>query len=345
MYWWLSVMGSVGLGGRGGWLRASSASHGTSTSLYSSMAVRASSTDECPFRCLARLLSEALAPGGSPALWLSSGIRLVSRVFSLGWKYFRAWKSLWMACPTTILSFRIFRIWKSQRAAAHDAVRGGGWGHGEPQLGDLPAAWCHTAEPTRGSLSAQPTAGSQQPPPLQQRPPLHEALVPAALLLAARTLRRHPGAGGPGGTVGALWGGRRGFGEQQRGHLAFSWRHVCGKHRAVSAPNPRHRASSLNILSDRLSRFQPHRPSHPPITAHPSKVLSAYCRAPTIPITHPQPPLPNPRPLPAPSPNPGPIPPSTPPHYPAQTPLPTAGRHSSHVSGPEAAAFTCPGKF
>ena len=50
MYWWLSVMGSVGLGGRGGWLRASSAYHGTSTSLYSSMAVRASSTDECPLQ-------------------------------------------------------------------------------------------------------------------------------------------------------------------------------------------------------------------------------------------------------------------------------------------------------
>uniref|UniRef100_A0A8B9DZ30 Uncharacterized protein n=1 Tax=Anser cygnoides TaxID=8845 RepID=A0A8B9DZ30_ANSCY len=90
----------------------------------SSMAVWASSTDECPLcpeltwiflwsRCLARLLSEALALTGIPAFWFSSGIRLVSRVLSLGWKYFRAWKSLWMACPTTILSFKIFRIWRS----------------------------------------------------------------------------------------------------------------------------------------------------------------------------------------------------------------------------------------
>uniref|UniRef100_A0A8B9U9E5 Uncharacterized protein n=1 Tax=Anas zonorhyncha TaxID=75864 RepID=A0A8B9U9E5_9AVES len=105
-YWSLSVLGSAGgLGGRAGWLRASSVSHCTSTRRYSSMAVWASSTDECPqltwiflcSRCLARLLSEALALRGSPAFWFSSGIRLVSRVLSLGWKYLRAWKSLWMA--------------------------------------------------------------------------------------------------------------------------------------------------------------------------------------------------------------------------------------------------------
>uniref|UniRef100_A0A672UFB8 Uncharacterized protein n=1 Tax=Strigops habroptila TaxID=2489341 RepID=A0A672UFB8_STRHB len=94
-------------------LRASSDSH-------------SSSTDECPLflaltwiflwsRCLAKLLSETLALLGSPALSFSTGIRLVSRVLSLGWKYFRAWKSLWMACPTTILSFKIFRIWKRQK--------------------------------------------------------------------------------------------------------------------------------------------------------------------------------------------------------------------------------------
>lgn len=48
-YWLLSAAGSVtGLGGRGGRLWASSFSHCTSTSLYSSMAVWASSTDECP---------------------------------------------------------------------------------------------------------------------------------------------------------------------------------------------------------------------------------------------------------------------------------------------------------
>lgn len=66
-------------------------------------------------RCLAKVLSETLALPGSPALSFSTGIRLVSRVLSLGWKYFRAWKSLWMACPTTILSFKIFRIWKRQK--------------------------------------------------------------------------------------------------------------------------------------------------------------------------------------------------------------------------------------
>uniref|UniRef100_A0A8C8AGW0 Uncharacterized protein n=1 Tax=Otus sunia TaxID=257818 RepID=A0A8C8AGW0_9STRI len=119
MYWLLSAVGSVmGLGGRGGRLRASSVSH-------------SSSTDECPLncspgflvltwiffwsRCPAKLLSETLALLGSPALWFRMGIRLVSRVLSFGWKYFRAWKSLWMACPTTILSFRIFRIWKCQK--------------------------------------------------------------------------------------------------------------------------------------------------------------------------------------------------------------------------------------
>uniref|UniRef100_A0A8C3BT82 Uncharacterized protein n=1 Tax=Cairina moschata TaxID=8855 RepID=A0A8C3BT82_CAIMO len=118
VYWSLSVLGSAGgLGGRAGWLRASSVSHCTSTrepKLEPHPAAR------CPqltwiflcSRCLARLLSEALALRGSPAFWFSSGIRLVSRVLSLGWKYFRAWKSLWMACPTTILSFKIFRIWK-----------------------------------------------------------------------------------------------------------------------------------------------------------------------------------------------------------------------------------------
>lgn len=66
-------------------------------------------------RCLAKFLRETLALMGSPALFFSAGIWLVSRVLSFGWKYFRAWKSLWMACPTTILSFKIFRIWKSQR--------------------------------------------------------------------------------------------------------------------------------------------------------------------------------------------------------------------------------------
>lgn len=45
-------------------------------------------------RCLAKLLRETLALTGSPALWFSTGIRLVSRVLSFGWKYFRAWKSL-----------------------------------------------------------------------------------------------------------------------------------------------------------------------------------------------------------------------------------------------------------
>lgn len=66
-------------------------------------------------KCLAKLFSETLARPGSPALRFSIGIRLVSRVLSFGWKYFRAWKSLWMACPTTILSFKIFRIWKHQK--------------------------------------------------------------------------------------------------------------------------------------------------------------------------------------------------------------------------------------
>lgn len=61
-------------------------------------------------RCLAKLFRETLALTGSPALCFSMGIWLVSRVLSLGWKYFKAWKSLWMACPTTILSFKIFRI-------------------------------------------------------------------------------------------------------------------------------------------------------------------------------------------------------------------------------------------
>uniref|UniRef100_A0A8C6N8V3 Uncharacterized protein n=1 Tax=Melopsittacus undulatus TaxID=13146 RepID=A0A8C6N8V3_MELUD len=121
MYWLLSAVGSVmGLGGRGGRLQASSVSH-------------SSSTDECPLflvltwiflwsRCLAKVLSETLALPGSPALSFSTGIRLVSRVLSLGWKYFRAWKSLWMACPTTILSFKIFRIWKRQKGLDRDST-------------------------------------------------------------------------------------------------------------------------------------------------------------------------------------------------------------------------------
>uniref|UniRef100_A0A8C4U285 Uncharacterized protein n=1 Tax=Falco tinnunculus TaxID=100819 RepID=A0A8C4U285_FALTI len=177
MYWMLSAVGSsMGLGGRGGRLRASSVSHCTSTSLYSSMAVRASSTDECPLfllltwiffcsSCLARLFSEMLALPGSPALWFSTGLWLVSRVLSFGWKYFRAWKSLWMACPTTILSFKIFRIWKRQKGL------------------------------DRG-LAALVPAGAQQPLLLQQRPALHEPLVLTALLLAA-TLRRAGSLGGP----------------------------------------------------------------------------------------------------------------------------------------------------
>uniref|UniRef100_A0A8D0ELZ0 Uncharacterized protein n=1 Tax=Strix occidentalis caurina TaxID=311401 RepID=A0A8D0ELZ0_STROC len=127
MYWLLSAVGSVmGLGGRGGRLRASSVSHCTSTSLYSSMAARSKSRNCSPgflvltwiffwSRCPAKLLSETLALLGSPALWFRMGIRLVSRVLSFGWKYFRAWKSLCMACPTTILSFKIFRIWKCQK--------------------------------------------------------------------------------------------------------------------------------------------------------------------------------------------------------------------------------------
>uniref|UniRef100_A0A8C3JWV3 Uncharacterized protein n=1 Tax=Calidris pygmaea TaxID=425635 RepID=A0A8C3JWV3_9CHAR len=115
----------MGLGGRGGRVRANSVSHCTSTSLYSSMAQTQELLPISRFllltwiflwsRCLAKLLRETLALMGSPALWFSTGIRLVSRVLSFGWKYFRAWKSLWMACPTTILSFKIFRIWKRQK--------------------------------------------------------------------------------------------------------------------------------------------------------------------------------------------------------------------------------------
>uniref|UniRef100_A0A8B9CXB5 Uncharacterized protein n=1 Tax=Anser brachyrhynchus TaxID=132585 RepID=A0A8B9CXB5_9AVES len=120
----------------------------------SSMAVWASSTDECPLcpeltwiflwsRCLARFLSEALALTGIPAFWFSSGIRLVSRVLSLGWKYFRAWKSLWMACPTTILSFKIFRIWR---------CRGG-------------VKQADFGKPTLGAPAPPLTALPRQPPP------------------------------------------------------------------------------------------------------------------------------------------------------------------------------------
>uniref|UniRef100_A0A8B9NY11 Secreted protein n=1 Tax=Apteryx owenii TaxID=8824 RepID=A0A8B9NY11_APTOW len=179
MYWSLSVLlSATGLGGLGGRV---------------SMVVCASSTDECPLRvltwiflwsrCLAKLLREALTLTGNPAFWFSKGIRLVSRVLSFGWKYFRAWKSLWMACPTTILSFKIFRIWKCQMGL--DRCPGEG--------SSAPCQEASLLEQTRGLAPHSP------PPP--KRPGLvHPTAEPS----------RPPttGGGSPGGRQGAGKGGK-----------------------------------------------------------------------------------------------------------------------------------------
>uniref|UniRef100_A0A8C9MQX9 Uncharacterized protein n=1 Tax=Serinus canaria TaxID=9135 RepID=A0A8C9MQX9_SERCA len=211
-YWLLSAAGSVmGLGGRGGRLWASSFSHCTSTSLYSSMAVWASSTDEWLLvltwiflwsRCLAKFLRETLALTGSPALFFSAGLWLVSRVLSFGWKYFRAWKSLWMACPTTILSFKIFRIWKSHRGKGRtdptanpppcgdgtgrrNGARPGGRGHGctvapsdTPRL--CPSLPGPTPPHSRPQGPAHPLA-DPQPPAHPTTPPSARSVLPKAL--------------------------------------------------------------------------------------------------------------------------------------------------------------------
>jgi hypothetical protein len=47
---------------------------------------------------------------GQLAFRLRRGIWEVSRVRDLGWKYCRALKSLWIACPTTIFPESIFKI-------------------------------------------------------------------------------------------------------------------------------------------------------------------------------------------------------------------------------------------
>lgn len=59
---------------------------------------------------LVSLFRDTVWCSGSPAFWFSSGIRAVSRVWQAGWKYFKALKSFWMAWPTTIFPFNIFKI-------------------------------------------------------------------------------------------------------------------------------------------------------------------------------------------------------------------------------------------
>lgn len=59
---------------------------------------------------LVSLFRETVWCSGSPAFWFNIGIRAVSRVWQAGWKYFKALKSFWMAWPTTIFPFNIFKI-------------------------------------------------------------------------------------------------------------------------------------------------------------------------------------------------------------------------------------------
>lgn len=59
---------------------------------------------------LVRVFRDMVAFSGQSAFRLRGGMWEVSRVRDLGWKYWRALKSLWMACPTTIFPVRIFRI-------------------------------------------------------------------------------------------------------------------------------------------------------------------------------------------------------------------------------------------
>lgn len=70
---------------------------------------------------------EADSFSGKPAFRLSRGIFEVSLVKDLGWKYFRALKSLWIAWPMTIFPERSLRIWKGSRAGSAFSRRGALW--------------------------------------------------------------------------------------------------------------------------------------------------------------------------------------------------------------------------
>lgn len=61
---------------------------------------------------------EADSFSGKPAFRLSRGIFEVSLVKDLGWKYLRALKSLWIACPMTMFPERSLRIWKGSRGGS-----------------------------------------------------------------------------------------------------------------------------------------------------------------------------------------------------------------------------------
>uniref|UniRef100_A0A8C2XV07 Uncharacterized protein n=1 Tax=Capra hircus TaxID=9925 RepID=A0A8C2XV07_CAPHI len=110
-------------------LSGSLSSGGARRLLASSMAVTASSTDECPCwptsprtwiflcsSCRARSFRETRFRTWSPGWLRRLGTEVVSRVWPRGWMYLRAWKSLCRAWPTTTLPFRSLRICEQRRS-------------------------------------------------------------------------------------------------------------------------------------------------------------------------------------------------------------------------------------